>query len=131
MAKLAGEHGWRVALLLGGDEGAADRAAAVLRGRHRDLVVCGTHCPAVGFEKDAGQLAEIEEKIAADQAGFGVCGRLGFLPKREEELIRRLRKVLPRATFIGVGISLSFIAGTVHRAPRWLQRVGLEWRHRL
>jgi N-acetylglucosaminyldiphosphoundecaprenol N-acetyl-beta-D-mannosaminyltransferase len=30
-----------------------------------------------------------------------------------------------------VGISFSFVAGDVQRAPRWLQRLGLEWLHRL
>src|SRR5262249_49653614 len=29
------------------------------------------------------------------------------------------------------GISLSFIAGEVKRAPKWVQRAGLEWLHRL
>jgi N-acetylglucosaminyldiphosphoundecaprenol N-acetyl-beta-D-mannosaminyltransferase len=30
-----------------------------------------------------------------------------------------------------VGISLSFIAGEIQRAPRWMQAAGLEWLHRL
>jgi N-acetylglucosaminyldiphosphoundecaprenol N-acetyl-beta-D-mannosaminyltransferase len=29
-----------------------------------------------------------------------------------------------------VGISFSFLTGEVRRAPRWLQRIGLEWAHR-
>jgi N-acetylglucosaminyldiphosphoundecaprenol N-acetyl-beta-D-mannosaminyltransferase len=32
---------------------------------------------------------------------------------------------------VGVGISLSFVAGEVRRAPRWMRRVGLEWFRRL
>ena len=32
---------------------------------------------------------------------------------------------------VGVGISFSFVCGDVTRAPRWMQRVGLEWLHRL
>jgi N-acetylglucosaminyldiphosphoundecaprenol N-acetyl-beta-D-mannosaminyltransferase len=28
-------------------------------------------------------------------------------------------------------VSLSFMSGEFRRAPRWLQRVGLEWVHRL
>ena len=32
---------------------------------------------------------------------------------------------------MGCGISLSFVAGSVGRAPLWMQRVGLEWVHRL
>ena len=33
--------------------------------------------------------------------------------------------------FMGVGISLSFLAGEQPRAPAALQRLGLEWMHRL
>ena len=32
---------------------------------------------------------------------------------------------------MGIGVSFSFVAGHVKRAPRWLQRMGLEWLHRL
>ncbi len=46
-------------------------------------------------------------------------------------LIRELRGRLPLAWWIGVGISFSFVAGHVKRAPRWMQRYGLEWMHRL
>jgi N-acetylglucosaminyldiphosphoundecaprenol N-acetyl-beta-D-mannosaminyltransferase len=32
---------------------------------------------------------------------------------------------------VGVGVSFSFIAGVVSRAPLWMQRAGLEWVWRL
>jgi N-acetylglucosaminyldiphosphoundecaprenol N-acetyl-beta-D-mannosaminyltransferase len=32
---------------------------------------------------------------------------------------------------IGVGVSFEFVAGVVARAPRWMQRAGLEWFYRL
>jgi len=35
------------------------------------------------------------------------------------------------AILIGVGAAFDFIAGTVKRAPLWMQRAGLEWFHRL
>ncbi len=54
---------------------------------------------------------------------------LGF-PK-QERLIEQLRPLLPHAWFLGIGISFSFVAGEVKRAPRWMQRLGLEWTHRM
>jgi N-acetylglucosaminyldiphosphoundecaprenol N-acetyl-beta-D-mannosaminyltransferase len=30
-----------------------------------------------------------------------------------------------------VGIAFSFVAGSIPRAPLWMQRIGLEWFHRL
>jgi N-acetylglucosaminyldiphosphoundecaprenol N-acetyl-beta-D-mannosaminyltransferase len=32
---------------------------------------------------------------------------------------------------IGVGVTFSFVAGRLQRAPRWMQAAGLEWAHRL
>jgi hypothetical protein len=54
---------------------------------------------------------------------------LGF-PK-QDLLIRRLRYELPSVSFIGVGISLSFVAGDISRAPVWMRRIGFEWFYRL
>lgn len=55
---------------------------------------------------------------------------LGF-PKRER-LIRLLQPEMTETWFVGVGISLSFLAGKqARRALPALQRLGLEWMHRL
>jgi N-acetylglucosaminyldiphosphoundecaprenol N-acetyl-beta-D-mannosaminyltransferase len=127
LAKLAVEHRWKL-FLLGGALGDADRAAAVLQAKHRDVCIAGTFCPPVGFEKNPGEIEKIKAALRAASPDL-VYVALGF-PK-QELLIRELRQTLPNATFLGVGISLSFIAGTVQRAPRWLQKIGLEWTHRL
>jgi N-acetylglucosaminyldiphosphoundecaprenol N-acetyl-beta-D-mannosaminyltransferase len=50
---------------------------------------------------------------------------------KQEKLIRALRAEYDTAWMIGVGISFSFLAGRVKRAPRWMQKLGLEWVHRL
>jgi N-acetylglucosaminyldiphosphoundecaprenol N-acetyl-beta-D-mannosaminyltransferase len=54
---------------------------------------------------------------------------LGF-PK-QERIVDRLRPQLPNAWFVGCGAAVNFVAGDVDRAPRWMQRTGLEWAHRL
>ena len=54
---------------------------------------------------------------------------LGF--PRQERLIDLLRSEMPETWFVGVGISLSFIAGEQPRAPAALRRLGLESPHRL
>ena len=54
---------------------------------------------------------------------------LGF-PK-QDLLIRILRRSLPHASFLGVGISLSYATGDVSRAPSWICNLGLEWAYRL
>jgi exopolysaccharide biosynthesis WecB/TagA/CpsF family protein len=114
--------------LLGGDPGTAEEAAARLRERYEDLRIAGIYCPEPGFEQRPATLDEIAARLHFTRPDL-VYVALGS-PK-QERLIQRLRSTLPGAWWLGCGISFSFVAGRVHRAPRWLQRVGLEWTHRL
>ena len=45
-------------------------------------------------------------------------------------MARRAGALAP-ALVLGVGAAFDFHAGTKERAPAWMQRVGLEWLHRL
>lgn len=114
--------------LLGGNEGAAEGAAAELTRRFPSLRIAGTCYPPFGFEKDDAKMAEIRAAIAASRPDV-VYVALGC-PK-QERLIVALRPLLPHAWFTGVGISFSFLSGEVRRAPRWMQQTGLEWVHRM
>ncbi|MGP1271834.1 MAG: WecB/TagA/CpsF family glycosyltransferase [Phycisphaerales bacterium] len=114
--------------LLGGDEGVAEMAAEVLIRRHPGLRIAGVECPPFGFERDEGYLERLTAMLREAKPDIVFVG-LGC-PK-QERLIDRLRHELPSAWFLGIGISFSFLAGRVQRAPGWMQRVGLEWAHRL
>jgi N-acetylglucosaminyldiphosphoundecaprenol N-acetyl-beta-D-mannosaminyltransferase len=127
LSAMAAAHG-RSVYLLGGDPGTADAAAAKLTSEFAGLRVAGTHCPAFGFERDPAAMAALRAQLAASRADV-VFVALGS-PK-QELLIAALRDALPHAWWIGVGISFSFVAGQVKRAPRWMQRTGLEWSWRL
>lgn len=35
------------------------------------------------------------------------------------------------AVMVGVGAAFDYHAGTIVRAPKWMQHAGLEWLHRL
>jgi N-acetylglucosaminyldiphosphoundecaprenol N-acetyl-beta-D-mannosaminyltransferase len=103
---------------------AADRLAAACPG----LRVAGTFCPRFGFERDPALYADLVAKVVDAQPDLVFAG-LGF-PK-QERVIARLRPSLPRTWFVGCGAAVNFVAGDVDRAPRWMQRTGLEWAHRL
>src|SRR5688500_15081476 len=118
----------RSVYLLGGAEGTAEAAARVLIERFPALKVAGAFCPPVGFEDDPKRMADIVASLATARPDI-VYVALGS-PK-QEKLIARLRPVLPEAWWLGVGVSFSFLCGDVRRAPRWMQRTGLEWVHRL
>jgi N-acetylglucosaminyldiphosphoundecaprenol N-acetyl-beta-D-mannosaminyltransferase len=49
----------------------------------------------------------------------------------QERVIAQFRVELPHAWWLGVGISFSLAAGEIRRAPEWMQRLSLEWLHRL
>jgi len=112
--------------LLGGVEGAAERAATRLA--DDGVRVAGWSCPPFGFEHDACQLEIIRHALAEARPDIVYVG-LGF-PK-QERLIIELRETFPGVWFIGCGGSIAFAAGDIDRAPSGLQRVGLEWVHRL
>jgi N-acetylglucosaminyldiphosphoundecaprenol N-acetyl-beta-D-mannosaminyltransferase len=114
--------------LLGGDPGVAQRAAQVLCERYPGIRLAGTSCPPFGFENDDVELDRIQHAVVAAAPQI-VFVALGF-PK-QDVLIRRLRCSLPEAVFIGVGISLSFVAGEISRAPGWMCKLGFEWLYRL
>lgn len=114
--------------LLGGVPGAAAQAAQVLQARFPGLRVVGLDCPPPGFEANPAAVRRLTERVlkAAPNIVYVALGS----PK-QEWLIEQLRGPCPNAWFLGVGISFSFLAGQVRRAPLWMQRAGLEWLHRL
>jgi N-acetylglucosaminyldiphosphoundecaprenol N-acetyl-beta-D-mannosaminyltransferase len=125
LSHAAADRGFRI-YLLGGAEGAAERAAGRLSGD--GIQVAGWHCPPFGFERDAGELEIITRALSAARPDIVYVG-LGF-PK-QERLILQLRDAFPAVWFIGCGGSIAFAAGDIDRAPSRLQKVGLEWVHRL
>jgi exopolysaccharide biosynthesis WecB/TagA/CpsF family protein len=127
MPEAAARDGLSV-FLLGGDPGAAASAAARLEELFPRLQGVDSYSPPFGFEDDPAELERIKEALRGAQPALVLIG-LGF-PK-QERLIRLLRSEMPQAWFVGIGISLSFLAGKQPRAPAALQRLGLEWLHRL
>lgn len=125
-AALAAEH--RSAYLLGGAPGAAARAGEVLAGRYPGLRIAGTAGPPYGFTDDPVALAAVCAAVRAATPDVVYVG-LGF-PK-QEKLIALLAPELPGTWFVGCGAAIAFAAGLRRRAPRWMQRAGLEWLHRL
>ena len=125
LSAAAARHG-RTVFLLGGSPGTAQAAAAVLRGRHPGLRVAGTLCP--DLEGDPRAMTRVTEQVTA--VGPDVV-YVGLGKPKQDRVIAILRKKLPHAWFVGVGIGFSFISGAVPRAPVAMQRLGLEWLHRL
>lgn len=50
-------------------------------------------------------------------------------PKQDFEVIRLARQI--PLVFVAVGAAFDFVAGNKREAPKWMQRAGLEWFHRM
>jgi N-acetylglucosaminyldiphosphoundecaprenol N-acetyl-beta-D-mannosaminyltransferase len=122
----AAEQGHRV-YFLGGPPGVAEEASRTLRRLYPGLIVAGVCCPPfrpLGDEERAGMIAEIRD--ARPDLLFVAFGQ----PKGER-WIREHLEALGVPVSVQVGASLEFVAGRVRRAPRWIQRIGMEWAWRI
>jgi N-acetylglucosaminyldiphosphoundecaprenol N-acetyl-beta-D-mannosaminyltransferase len=114
--------------LLGGNPGTAEAAADKLRERFPALRVAGTLSPPFGFEERPEWQERIERALREAAPDIVYVG-LGF-PK-QERLIVALQQAFPATWFVACGVTFSFVAGEIVRAPVLVQRLGLEWLHRL
>lgn len=90
------------------------------------LVIAGAYSPpfrVATAEEDEADVA----RINASDAGT-VWVSLGC-PKQEQWMAAHRGRI--NAVMIGVGAAFDYHAGTIKRAPEWMQNAGLEWLHRL
>jgi N-acetylglucosaminyldiphosphoundecaprenol N-acetyl-beta-D-mannosaminyltransferase len=126
LSELAAHRGYRV-FLFGAAPGIARQAAANLEARFPSLQVVGVESPDLGALSEADHEALLD-RIRATRPDilFVALGQ----PKGERWIFARYRE-LGVPVSVQVGASLDFVAGRVNRAPRILQRTGLEWVYRL
>jgi N-acetylglucosaminyldiphosphoundecaprenol N-acetyl-beta-D-mannosaminyltransferase len=113
--------------LLGGAEGVAVEAAGKLQSLYPGLKIAGTACPSTEELMGEG-CGEVIAAIRAAKPDLLLVA-LGQ-PKGELWLSRHIEALgVPAAAQIGA--TLDFVTGRVRRAPRLLQKTGLEWAYRI
>jgi len=130
IAAEAAKRGFRV-YFLGGEETSALQAINILQTQNPGLEVSGHSSPMIAMSPSADeQAAELEvcRQIVAARTDILLVG-LGN-PK-QELFIQRNADNLPGIVAIGLGGTFNFVSGRVNRAPRWIQRLGLEWVYRI
>ena len=115
-----------VYLIGGNPDGGAERAATNLRARGARVV--GAFSPSYGFDESPAEFEALRRDLVEVKPELVFVG-IGF--PRQERVIQRLRGDLPGAWFMGCGAAINFVAGDQTRAGGLLQKVGLEWVHRL
>jgi len=127
LCEIAQKKGYKI-FFLGGKPGSALKAAEVLKEKHPNLQVVGVYCPSFGFEFDDNENRRIVDMIKSSRPDMLLVG-LGA-PKQEKWIYKHYKE-LDVPVSIGIGGTFEFIAGMIRRAPKWMQRVGLEWLWRL
>ena len=111
----------------GGKAGVPEVLIRNLRSKYPDLSIAGFHSPpfhVLTEEEDAAEVNTINE-TGAQIVWVGLS-----TPKQEFWMRDHVGRVRD-ATLIGVGAAFDFHSGAVARAPKWMQRFGFEWLHRL
>src|SRR5581483_6098581 len=122
LLKVAAEKGYR-AYFLGGAPESTQRAVERLQRQFPELQIAGHYSPKFAplLEMDHDDICRRVREARADFlfVAFG-C------PKQEKWIAMHYRS-LGVPVVVGVGATIDFLAGTVKRAPRWMQEAGLEW----
>ena len=123
LAKHSASKGYRL-YLLGAAPGVAEAAAIRLRILAPGLQIAGTYAGSPSpTEEDA-----IIDRVQGAHADI-LCVAYGA-PAQELWIARNVSR-LPVAVAMGVGGAYDFLSGRQRRAPRFMQRMGLEWLYRL
>lgn len=123
--EISREKGYRH-YFYGGSQNTLDRMRQELKNRYPWLAIAGMYSPPYRpLTKDEDE--RITEQINSARPDF-IWVALGA-PKQEIWMHAHQNRV--NGLMLGVGAAFDFCAGTVKRAPVWMQESCLEWLHRL
>jgi N-acetylglucosaminyldiphosphoundecaprenol N-acetyl-beta-D-mannosaminyltransferase len=111
----------------GGNEGVPELLKNKLEEQFQGIQIVGTHSPPFRplTEEEDEQIVKMINESQADIVWVGLS-----TPKQERWMSAHVHR-LKAPVLVGVGAAFDFNAGLKKRAPRWMQKSGLEWFHRL
>lgn len=133
LAQIGESKGYRF-YLLGGKPGVGEQTALVLKTKYPNLKIVGI---------SQGRPESIQSNIKFDSEIFekklvSSISKLkpdillvAYGAPKQDKFIFKYKKELNVPVMMGVGGSFDFISGRIKRAPRWMQKIGLEWLFRL
>jgi len=117
----------RTHFLYGGDNGVAEQLKRNLERRFPGVQIVGTYTPP--FRplnlKEEHELRAMVAHLQPDIFWVGLS-----TPKQERFMAEYLPK-LETKVMLGVGAAFDIHTGRINDSPAWLQRLGLQWAHRL
>lgn len=111
----------------GGPPGVAGLACAQLNCTAKGMRCVGAESPGYGSTEDISSTDTLN-RINTSGADFVIVA-LGA--RKGQEWIVRNRKHISAPVISHLGAVVNFVAGTIRRAPSWMQNAGLEWLWRI
>jgi len=120
------DRGWRH-YFLGGKTDVLSRLCESLKGRFPELRIADSFSPPFRplTEKENQEITSMINTSHADILWVGLGA-----PKQEKWIAHNLTRIHVPVQ-VGVGAAFDFHTGNIKRAPRYLQRSGLEWAYRI
>lgn len=123
LVSLSQERGYRI-YLLGARQEVVEATARVLEEKYPGIKIVGIHN---GYFKEP-DWPDISRELKEVQPDFVFVGITSPL---KEYLVEYLQSVGHRCVFMGVGGSFDVISGNISRAPKWMQKLNMEWCYRM
>ena len=123
LVQLSEKQGSRV-YLLGAKQEVVEKTAEVLLQRYPELKIVGVRN---GYFKEA-DWPDVSRELKEAEPDFVFVGITSPL---KEYLVEYLQSQGHRCVFMGVGGSFDVISGNISRAPKWVQKINMEWLYRM
>lgn len=97
-----------------------------IKEKYGDVYIVGMYSPPfrkLTYEEDAQIIKDINN-VNPDFVWVGLGA-----PKQENWMYEHKDKI--KALMVGVGAAFDYMAGNISRAPKWMQKLNLEWLYRL
>lgn len=123
--QLSQQNGW-THYFYGGSETTIRTLELKLKKQYPNMKIVGLYSPPFRMlteEEDYNIIEEINQ-LNPDFLWIGLGA-----PKQEQWMYDHKDKV--QGLMIGVGAAFDFLAGTTKRAPKWMQKMSIEWLYRL
>ena len=122
ICEASAQYGWKL-YILGSAPGVADTASKNICAKYPGCNIIGTHHGYFDAEQEQNILAELRE-LKPDVL-FVALGA----PKQEYWIADHIKQ-LGIPVGMGIGGSMDVLSGNVKRAPKWMQKMSLEWFYR-
>lgn len=115
--------------IVGGLGHVSQVAMSSINRNFKNNIVVGAYSPSYGFEKNDDEIRYIIDVVNKSHANVVLVG-LGA-PKQEKFIMKYKGSMPSVKLWMALGATIDYEAGSKKRAPRWMQKIALEWFYRL